>query len=213
MKKTKFTEEQILFALKQGSAGQPVADICRQMGISEATYYVWKKRYADMGLLEVRELRQLRDENARLKRLVADLTLDRHVLQEVIKKRFRDRQTTGDRTMDPRLFPDEHTAFLCAQLPAQRDLVLPVPGPRQQRAETAPAGAGHGPTPIWIRATAYSADPGRLEGGSEPGAPTVQARGAPGAYESPSPEADQSPPRAGTCGNIRWAVLGDGLRA
>ena len=86
MKKTKFTEEQILFALKQGAAGQPVSDVCRQMGISEATYYVWKKRYADLGLLEVRELRQLRDENARLKRLVADLTLDRYVLQEVIKK-------------------------------------------------------------------------------------------------------------------------------
>jgi putative transposase len=88
MKKSKFTEEQILFSLKQVSAGQPVADVCRQMGISEATYYVWKKRYADMGLLEVRELRQLRDENARLKRLVADLTLDRHLLQEVIKKKI-----------------------------------------------------------------------------------------------------------------------------
>lgn len=88
MKKTRFTEEQILFALKQGAAGQPVSDVCRQMGISEATYYVWKKRYADLGILEVRELRQLRDENARLKRLVADLTLDRHVLQEVIKKKI-----------------------------------------------------------------------------------------------------------------------------
>ena len=66
MRKTRFTEEQILFALKQGAAGQPIADVCRQIGISEATYYVWKKRYADMGLLEVRELRQLRDENARL---------------------------------------------------------------------------------------------------------------------------------------------------
>jgi len=61
---------------------------CRQIGISEATFYVWKKRYANLGLLEVRELRQLRDENARLKRLVADLTLDRHVLQEVIKKKI-----------------------------------------------------------------------------------------------------------------------------
>ena len=85
---TKFTEEQILFALKQGTAGQPIADVCRQMGISEATYYVWKKKYADMGILEVRELRQLRDENARLKHLVADLTLDRHILQEVIKKKI-----------------------------------------------------------------------------------------------------------------------------
>ena len=88
MKKSKFTEEQILFALKQGGAGQPVADVCRQMGISEATYYVWKKRYGNLGLLEVRGLRQLRDENARLKRLVADLTLDRHILQEVIKKKI-----------------------------------------------------------------------------------------------------------------------------
>ena len=88
MKKSKFTEEQILFALKQGDAGQPISDVCRQMGISEATYYVWKKKYAKMGLLEVRELRQLRDEHARLKRLVADLTLDRHVLQEVFKKKI-----------------------------------------------------------------------------------------------------------------------------
>ena len=82
MKKAKFTEEQILFALKQGNAGQPVADVCRQMGISEATYYIWTKKYAEMGILEVRELRQLRDENARLQHLVADLTLDRHILQD-----------------------------------------------------------------------------------------------------------------------------------
>ena len=88
MKKSRHTEEQILFALKQGDAGQPIADVCRQMGISEATYYNWKKRYANMGLLEIRELRQLRDENARLKSLVADLTLDRHILQEVIKKKI-----------------------------------------------------------------------------------------------------------------------------
>ena len=88
MKRSKFTEEQILFALKQVGAGQPVADVCRQMGISEATFYVWKKRYGNLGLLEVRELRQLRDENGRLKRLVADLTLDRHVLQEVIKNKI-----------------------------------------------------------------------------------------------------------------------------
>ncbi len=88
MKKSRFTEEQILFALKQVEAGQAVSDVCRQMGVSEATLYVWKKRYANLGVLELRELRQLRDENARLKRLVADLTLDRHVLQEVIKKKI-----------------------------------------------------------------------------------------------------------------------------
>lgn len=86
MKKTKVTEEQILFALKQADEGQPVGDVCRQMGISEATFCFWKKRW-NLVLLEVRELRQLRDENARLKRLVANLTLDRHILQEVVKKK------------------------------------------------------------------------------------------------------------------------------
>jgi putative transposase len=88
MKRSRHTEEKILFALKQAEAGQAVGDVCRQMGISEATFYVWKKRYANLGTLEMRELRQLRDENAKLKRLVADLTLDRHVLQEVIKKKI-----------------------------------------------------------------------------------------------------------------------------
>jgi putative transposase len=130
MKKSKLTEQQILFALKQGDAGQPISDVCRQMGISEATYYVWKKRYANMGLLKVRELRQLRDENARLKRLVADLTLDRHVLQEV-KKRSSHAQTPGYRTMDTRLLPAEGTQGLQAQLPAQRHVVLRLAGSRQ----------------------------------------------------------------------------------
>jgi putative transposase len=88
VKKSRHTEEQILFALKQAETGQVVTDVCRQMGISEATFYVWKKKYANLGVLEVRELRQLRDENARLKRLVADLTLDRHILQEVVKKKI-----------------------------------------------------------------------------------------------------------------------------
>ena len=132
MKKSKFTEEQILFALKQGDAGQPIADVCRQMGISETTYYVWKERYANMGLLEVRELRQLRDENARLKRLVADLTLDRHVLQEVIKKRSSNAQTPRYRTMDTGLLSTQCAPGLCPELSAERHLVLPLTGPRQR---------------------------------------------------------------------------------
>ncbi len=87
MKKSRFTEEQITYALRQTEAGTPVADVCRQMGISEATFYVWKKKYGNLGVTELRQLRQLQDENARLKRLVADLTLDRHILQEVLKKK------------------------------------------------------------------------------------------------------------------------------
>ena len=88
MKKSRYTEEQIAFALRQAEGGTPVADVCRQMGVSEASFYVWKKKYGKLGLTEIRELRQLRDENARLKRLVADLTLDKHILGEVIRKKL-----------------------------------------------------------------------------------------------------------------------------
>ena len=82
------TEEQILRALHQGEGGAKVADICREHGVSEATYYVWKKKYSGLGLSELRELRQLREENAKLKRLVADLSLDRHMLQEIVQKKL-----------------------------------------------------------------------------------------------------------------------------
>jgi len=87
MKKSRFTEEQITFALRRVDSGTAVVEVCRQMGISEATFYVWKRKYGNLGVTELRQLRQLQDENARLKRLVADLTLDRHILQEVIKKK------------------------------------------------------------------------------------------------------------------------------
>jgi putative transposase len=87
MKKSRFTEEQITYALRQADSGVPVADVCRQLGVSEATFYIWKRKYGSLGVSELRQLRQLRDENARLKRLVADLTLDRHILQEVLKKK------------------------------------------------------------------------------------------------------------------------------
>ncbi len=82
------TEEQILRALRQAESGTKVSDICREYGISEATYYIWKKRYAGLGLSELRELRQLREENGKLKRLVADLSLDRHMLQEIVRKKL-----------------------------------------------------------------------------------------------------------------------------
>lgn len=66
-----------------------MADVCRALGVSEASFYVWKKKYGKLGLTEIRELRQLRDENSRLKRLVAELTLDKHILGEIIRKNAR----------------------------------------------------------------------------------------------------------------------------
>jgi putative transposase len=87
MKRSRYTDEQIAYALRQAESGTAVADVCRQLGISEATFYVWKKRFGHMGESEVRELRQLREENAKLKRLVADLTLDKHILTEIVRKK------------------------------------------------------------------------------------------------------------------------------
>lgn len=87
MKRSKFTEEQVAYALRQAEAGTPVADVCRQLGVSEATFYQWRKKYAHLGVSELRRLRQLEDENARLKRVVADLTLDKHMLTEALRKK------------------------------------------------------------------------------------------------------------------------------
>jgi putative transposase len=82
------SEEQILRALRQAEGGIRVADICREHGISEATYYIWKKKYSELGLNELCELRQLREENGKLKRLVADLSLDRHILQQIVQNKL-----------------------------------------------------------------------------------------------------------------------------
>ena len=86
MKRSKFSEEQVAYALRQAESGTPVGDVCRQLGVSEATFYAWKKKYAHLGVSELRRLRQLEDENARLKRLVADLTLYKHMLAEALRK-------------------------------------------------------------------------------------------------------------------------------
>lgn len=88
MKQSKFSEEQIAYALRQAEAGTQVADVCRQLGVSEATFYVWKKKFGHLGVGELRRMRQLEDENSRLKRLVADLTLDKHMLTEAFRKKL-----------------------------------------------------------------------------------------------------------------------------
>ena len=87
MKKTRYTEEQIAFALKQAETDTRVVEVCRKMGISEATFYNWKKKLTGLGVTELRHLRQPEDENQRLKKLVADLSLDKQMLQEVLKQK------------------------------------------------------------------------------------------------------------------------------
>lgn len=88
MKKTKFTEQQIAFALKQAETGTSVQEVIRKLGISEQTFYNWKKKYGGLGPSELRRLKQLEEENFRLKRMVADLSLDKQMLQDVLSKKL-----------------------------------------------------------------------------------------------------------------------------
>jgi putative transposase len=81
------SEEQIVYALRQVEGGKKVSEVCREMGVSQQAVYSWKRRYGGLGLHELRELRQLREENRKLKGIVADLTLDKHILQEVLSKK------------------------------------------------------------------------------------------------------------------------------
>ncbi len=88
MRTSRFTEQQVVAALRQAENGTPVGEVCRKLGISEQTFYRWKRKFAGIGVAELRRLRQVEDENRRLKQLVADLTLDRQMLQEALRKNW-----------------------------------------------------------------------------------------------------------------------------
>ena len=88
MRKSRFTEEQIAYALKQAELGTKVEEICRKMGISDATFYKWRQKYGGLGPSELRKMKQLEEENTKLKRLVADLSLDTIMLQDVLSKKL-----------------------------------------------------------------------------------------------------------------------------
>lgn len=88
MKKSKFTDQQIAFALKQAESGTAVEEVCRMLGISQQTFYRWKKQFTGLGTEELRRLKQLEEVNKRLKSLVADLSLDKQILQDVLSKKL-----------------------------------------------------------------------------------------------------------------------------
>ena len=87
MKSSRYTPEQVAFGLRQAEEGTPVSEVCRKMSISEQTFYRWKKRFQGMGVAEVRRLKILEEENRKLRQLVADLSLDKHMLQDVLRKK------------------------------------------------------------------------------------------------------------------------------
>jgi len=86
--KKKYSDQQVAYALREAESGRSVAEICRQLGISDATFYNWRKKFAGMGVSEIRRLKALEEENRQLKKLVADLSLDKHMLQDVLSKKF-----------------------------------------------------------------------------------------------------------------------------
>lgn len=88
MKRSRFSEAQVAMILRQAQEGATIGEVCRKAGISEATFYVWRKRYGGLMPSEMKRLRQLEDENGRLKRIVADLSLDREMLQDVIRRKL-----------------------------------------------------------------------------------------------------------------------------
>jgi len=88
VKKSRFTEQQMAYALQQQELGTSVDEICRKMGIAQATFFVWKKKYAGLGPPELRRLKQLEEENSKLKKLVAELSLDKAMLQDVVRRKI-----------------------------------------------------------------------------------------------------------------------------
>ena len=112
MKRSKFTEQQIAFALQQAESGTPIGEVCRKMGIFEQTFYRWKKKFMGLMPSEVRRMRQMEEENTRLRRLVADLSLDKEMLQEVIRKSFEACSKARDDGLPAGLLPGEHATGL-----------------------------------------------------------------------------------------------------
>jgi len=213
MKKSRYSEEQVAYTLRLAEAGTPVADVCRQIGIAEATFYLWKKKYGSLGVAEVRELRQMRDENTRLKRLVADLTLDKQILQEVIKKKAEARSPTRAGAVDSRSVPGELPAGLCAGRYLPQYVVLPLEGPGCIGAAHAHPRDRAGPAAIWLRAHMDHAAPRRLAGQQEAGPPALPSGGVAGAVAPATEETAEPAPRRGATGQRAQSVLEHGFCA
>jgi len=164
MKRSCYTQEQATYALHVAESGTPVADVCRQTGIAEATFYLWKKKFGSLGVPEVRELRQMREENARLKRLVADLTLDKQILQEVIRKKSETSSQTGAGPVGAGPLPGELSARVCARPHLSEYLVLQITRPRCGGPADADPRDRTGAAAVRLRAHLGHAAPRRLAG-------------------------------------------------
>jgi putative transposase len=197
MKKSKFTEEQIAYALRQVEGGSPPADVCRQLGVSEATFYIWKKKYAHLGVSELRQLRSLEDENARLKRLVADLSLDKHILTEALRKKSEAHTAPRAGRLGPHDLRRQRRAGLSLGAVQSGGVVSAVHAGRPGAAAGAHSGARPRPPAVWLHAHLGAAPSGGMAGEYEAGATAVSARRTAAADARASTEAHRVASRAG----------------
>ncbi len=155
MKRSKFTDEQILAIVKEGEAGRKVADLSRAYGITEQTYYRWKAKYGGMELSEMQRLKQLEDENRRLKQIVAEQTLDIQALKAVVGKSGRPRREARSGGVAGRRAPRESSAGLPGGRPQHRDLAVPAAWPgREQPSAGATPGARRRPPALRLSPSA-----------------------------------------------------------
>ena len=163
MRKSRFTEEQIVHALRQAETGTPAVEVCRKLGVTEQTFYRWKRKFAGLGIAELRRLRQVEEENRRLKQLVADLTLDKHMLQEVIRKNSEAGPETGVGEVSASRLWSERAACLPGHPGASIDATLSQSTIRPKCASPALAGLGRSSRALWLPAAACPLAARRME--------------------------------------------------
>ena len=195
MKRSRYSDEQIAYALRQAESGTAVADVCRQLGISDATFYVWKKKYANLGATELRELRQLREENAKLKRLVADLSLDKHILGEIVRKKFEADTQARARRLGAGRLRDESEPCLSADIDLPIVVWLPQLSAGPGGPQAATAGAGTRQAPLRLSPCSCAAAARGLAGQHEARSAPVSAGRAAVAASRSSSQACQPAPR------------------
>ena len=212
MKKSKFTEAQIVFALQQAESGVTVAEVCRKLGISEATFYSWKKKYSGLGPVELRRLRQLEEENAQLKRIVADLTLDKQMLQDVLKKSSEGAATPATREAVIGRVSRLGATRLCDGIFTPLGLSLPAPAARRSRgATTHERDCGDAGT-LRFQSHPHSVATRRLAGQSQAHLPHLQGRRAEFKEQATTPQQDRSAPSAASAADWTTSVLEHGFR-
>ena len=193
MKKRTCSEEEIATALRQVDAGAPVSAVTRKLGISEATYDVWRKRYGQMAVAEIERLRQLEEEHRTRKQLVADLTLDQVLLRSSSQKKPAAHAQPRASAARHRALHDRRTASVGAAEIESSGMVLPPSWAGRSRASPAGAGAGLSPPAIWLSPPARPAATGGVGGESNACASPLSGRRAHGAAHAPPKTGQASP--------------------